>query len=79
MGGTWCAYHVTSSENRDSIRKHGLDWRRRVNSIFGIAGSRAAEGPCVLLARDLSEVDFFVQMGKHRHSPLDVWKGRTRR
>jgi hypothetical protein len=34
--GVW--YHATSSENRDSIRSHGLDWKR-MGAARGIAGS----------------------------------------
>jgi hypothetical protein len=32
-------FHVTDSANRESIRQHGLDWRR-MGTALGIAGSR---------------------------------------
>ena len=61
---------MTPSENRDSILRHGLDWR---HGGGGIAGSRAPEQNGVFLARDRSEAEFFVQMGKRRFAALDIW------
>jgi hypothetical protein len=63
-------FHVTASGNRDSILRHGLDWRRGGG---GIAGSRAPEQEGIFLAREPIEVDFFVRMGKRRFGSLDVW------
>lgn len=35
-------FHVTATSNRDSIERHGLDWRRKGGSC-GVAGSRVPE------------------------------------
>ena len=67
------AYHVTSSLNRDSIAKYGLDWRR-MGSAPGIAGSQSYEAAGVFLVFDRFDADWFVQMGKHRHSRVDIWQ-----
>ena len=67
------AYHVTSTRNRDSILRHGLDWAR-MGGEPGVAGSRAAEGPCVFLARDIEEAEWFVSMSKSNHRAVDVWE-----
>ena len=64
-------YHVTPSANRDSIGRHGLDWRRGGG---GITGSNAPEKDGVFLARDGHEVDFFVRIGTARFAALDVWE-----
>jgi hypothetical protein len=66
-------YHVTSSANRDSIHRHGLDWGR-MSSEPGIAGSPTPEQPGVFLAADRFEADFFVQMGHHRLASVDIWE-----
>lgn len=63
MPGVAIFLHVTPSENRDSILRHGLDWRRRGG---GIAGGRAPERKGVFLAHDRSEAEFFVHMGRRR-------------
>jgi hypothetical protein len=70
MLGVATFLHVTPSENRDSILRHGLDWR---HGRGGIAGSRSPEQDGVFLARDRSEAEFFVQMGKRRFAALDIW------
>ncbi len=64
-------YHVTPSVNRESILRHGLDWK---HGGGGIAGSLAPEQNGIFLARDRFEADFFVQMGKRRFDAVDVWK-----
>ena len=71
MGTT--VFHVTSSHNRDSIRRYGLDWRR-MGDRPGIAGSIEPEGDCVFLARDGDEVDFLIRIGRNHHDALDVWE-----
>ncbi|MBN9623613.1 MAG: hypothetical protein J0H06_11780 [Actinobacteria bacterium] len=63
-------FHVTPSENRESILRHGLDWRRGGG---GIAGSTAPEQEGTFLACEQTEVDFFVHIGKHRFAALDIW------
>jgi hypothetical protein len=35
-------FHVSDRANRESIRQHGLDWRR-MGGAMGIAGNRAPE------------------------------------
>jgi hypothetical protein len=67
------AYHVTSSLNRDSIAKYGLDWRR-MSSAPGIAGSQSYEAVGVFLVFDPFDADWLVQMGKHRHARVDIWQ-----
>jgi hypothetical protein len=47
--GRW--FHATFAENRESIRRHGLDFRRMAGP--GIAGSLAAEAAGVFLTGDL--------------------------
>jgi hypothetical protein len=64
-------FHVTPAANRDSILRHGLDWRLGGG---GIAGSREPEKPGVFLARDEHEADFFIQMGERRFPALDLWE-----
>lgn len=67
------AYHVTSTRNRESIRRHGLDWTRMLDQP-GIAGSPVAEGACVFLSRDLDEADFFVTISRSHHESVDIWE-----
>jgi hypothetical protein len=67
------AYHVTSSLNRDSIAKRGLDWRY-MGPEPGIAGSRTYEAEGVFFVFDRFEADWFVRMGKKRHSRIDIWE-----
>lgn len=65
--GTW--FHVTFAENRESIMRHGLDWRRMAGG--GIAGSIEAEWPGVFLCADLEDADSFAGMG--RRDLVDIW------
>jgi hypothetical protein len=67
------AYHVRSSLNRDSIAKRGLDWRY-MGPEPGIAGSRTHEAEGVFLVSDRFDADWFLQMGKSRHSRIDIWE-----
>lgn len=64
-------YHVTSVLNRDSIRVHGLDWRR-MGVARGIAGSRRPEQEGCFLG-DSGDVDWFVNMN-NTGGPVDVWE-----
>jgi hypothetical protein len=66
--GVW--FHASFTSNRESIREHGLDWRRMTGQ--GIAGSTAPEWPGVFLCANLEDVGFFVRMGERRGS-VDVW------
>lgn len=70
-GGVTQLFHVSSSQNRQSISKHGLDWRRMA-AAPGIAGSRRPEQEgCFLCVHDW-EVDWFVRMN-NTGGPVDVW------
>jgi hypothetical protein len=64
-------YHVTSSRNRVSVEKYGLDWSRMA-SAPGIAGSRVPEIHGVFVCRSRFEVDFFVRLN-NSGGPVDVW------
>jgi hypothetical protein len=67
-------FHVTPSANRDSIERHGLDWRR-FREGTGLAGPNPrVEAECIFLARDLEEADWFVTVVGRRHPSLDVWE-----
>ena len=66
-------FHVTSAANRESILRHGLDWRR-MRDQPGIAGSDRAEGARVFLARDLDEAEWFVSIGRNNHRLMDIWE-----
>ena len=64
-------FHVSSSSNRESIRAHGLDWRR-MGAAPGIAGSPRPEQEGCFLALDEREADYFVEMN-NTGGPVDVW------
>ncbi|MDP9074267.1 MAG: hypothetical protein M3N98_08860 [Actinomycetota bacterium] len=62
-------FHVTAAQNRASILRYGLDWRR-MGATHGIAGSREPELPVVFLCDNWADVSFFTAMAR---SPSDVW------
>jgi hypothetical protein len=62
-------FHVTAAANRESIARHGLDWRQ-MGAAPGIAGSLEPERAAVFVCRTREEADFFVPMGT---SGSDVW------
>jgi hypothetical protein len=64
-------FHVTSSRNRESILRRGLDWRY-MSEASGIAGSAEPEQQGCFLCRGDSDVDFFVGMN-NTGGPVDVW------
>jgi hypothetical protein len=64
-------FHVTSSRNRRSIQRYGLDWTR-MSSVCGIAGSPRPEQAGIFLCEDEHEVDWFCRMNA-TSGPLDVW------
>jgi hypothetical protein len=66
-------FHVSSIRNRESIRRHGLDWKRMLDQP-GIAGSPTAEGPCVFLADDMDVAEWFVSMSRNHHKSVDIWE-----
>jgi hypothetical protein len=67
-------FHVSDRANRESIRQHGLDWRR-MGGAMGIAGNRVPECEGVFLAESLEAAKYFVEMGRstERHD-IDVWE-----
>lgn len=67
--GRGCMYHVSASANRESIRRHGLDWRL-MGDVPGVAGSKGPELPGIFL-QEHAEDDFFVQMARF---PTDIWE-----
>ena len=69
--GTGVWFHVTFSANRESIRRHGLDWNYM--SGYGIAGSTAPEWPGIFLCDSLEDAHFFVVIGSRR-GPVDTWE-----
>jgi hypothetical protein len=64
-------FHVSSSRNRDSIERHGLD-PARMGEARGVAGSVQPEVDGVFLCRDEGEVSFFCTMNAN-DGPVDVW------
>ncbi|HKN93622.1 MAG TPA: hypothetical protein VJU60_04755 [Thermoleophilaceae bacterium] len=66
-------FHVTATANRESINRHGLDWRR-MRDAQGIAGSLGPELPAVFLAESRDDADFFVDMAR---VPVDIWAVRV--
>lgn len=65
-------FHVSSSRNRNSISRFGLDWQR-MGAARGIAGSNEPEQQGCFLARDEWECDWFVRMN-NTGGPVDVWE-----
>jgi hypothetical protein len=66
-------FHVTAAANRDSISRHGLDWRR-MGAVPGIAGSAEPERAAVFVCDGREEAAFFTAMAG---SPSDVWAVRA--
>jgi hypothetical protein len=67
-------FHVTDRANRESIRLHGLDWRR-MSTALGISGSRVPECEGIFLAEDAGVAKWFVEMGrKNSRRAIDVWE-----
>jgi hypothetical protein len=62
-------FHASAVDNRESIRRYGLDWDRTA-AAPGIAGSRGPELPAIFLCMDDGDVRFFTNMGR---TPSDVW------
>jgi hypothetical protein len=67
-------FHVTETANRESIQRHGLDWRR-MGTTRGIAGSEVPECEGIFLARDEWETRWFIEMARSRGvKEIDVWE-----
>lgn len=64
-------FHVSSVQNRDSIRAHGLDWTR-MGAAPGIAGSPVPEDDGVYVTRTEFDAGFFVRMN-NTGGPVDLW------
>jgi hypothetical protein len=64
-------WHVSSSANRESILRYGLDWTR-MGAAPGIAGSTWPEKDGIFLCRDEFEAAWFVRMN-NTGGPVDVW------
>ena len=64
-------FHVTSVQNRESIRAHGLDWTL-MGAAPGIAGSGSPEAEGVFLCPSEFDAGFFVQIN-NTGGPVDVW------
>jgi hypothetical protein len=64
-------FHVSSTDNRESIKAHGLDWTL-MGVAPGIAGSPHPEREGCFLARDETETEWFVGMN-NTGGPVDVW------
>jgi hypothetical protein len=62
-------FHVTSTANRDSIARHGLDCNR-MGAAPGVARSLTPEIPGIFL-QEQAEDDFFVQMAR---TATDIWR-----
>jgi hypothetical protein len=69
--GIW--FHATRSENRESIRRFGLDWKR-MGSVPGIAGSSEPEWPGVYLCQWLQDAHWFARMPRRDYT--DIWAAR---
>jgi hypothetical protein len=67
--GTRPMFHATAAANRESIRRHGLDWRR-MGAAPGIAGSTRPELPAVFVCDSKEDVSFFLHMAR---TSADVW------
>jgi hypothetical protein len=67
--GNGLMFHATAAANRESIRRHGLDWRR-MGAAPGIAGSTRPELPAVFVCDSREDVSFFLRMAR---TPTDVW------
>ena len=71
-----CLWHVSPSENRGSIERYGLDWRRMQTT--GVAAPPSPdrvprpELDAVFLCESLDDVEFFVGFGSH--PMVDVWE-----
>ena len=67
--GRGLMFHATASANRESVRLHGLDWRR-MGAAPGIAGSTCPELPAVFVCDSRDDVSFFLGMAR---TLADVW------
>ena len=71
MSDTPNFFHVSSTRNRDSIARHGLDWAL-MGAAPGIAGSARPEAEGIFICRGMEEVQFFQRIN-NTGGPVDVW------
>lgn len=71
--GEGVMFHASRCENRESIQRHGLDWRHMTEP--GIAGSDRPEWPGVFLSLDLESAEWFARMPGPRRA--DIWSVRV--
>jgi hypothetical protein len=64
-------FHVTSSRNRSSIQKYGLDWKR-MGAVGNVAGGSLPEQEGIFVCEDYEGVEYFSRMNG-TGGPLDVW------
>jgi hypothetical protein len=64
-------FHVSSSKNRESIAKHGLDWTR-MRLARGVAGSPVPEQEGIFLCSSEFDAEFFLGFD-NGDGPLDLW------
>jgi hypothetical protein len=67
--GSSAVFHATAVANRDSIHRHGLDWRR-MGAAPGIAGSTRPELPGIFICDGMEDISFFLRMAR---CATDVW------
>jgi hypothetical protein len=71
--GSGYMFHASRSVNRESIARHGLDWRRM--SGPGIAGSDEPEWAGIFLSSELESARWFASMSGA--GPADIWRVRV--
>ncbi|MFD7966796.1 hypothetical protein ACFV5J_39050 [Streptomyces zaomyceticus] len=71
MSNTPNLFHVSSTLNRQSIARHGLDWTR-MGAAPGIAGSSRPEVEGIFVCRNEEEAGFFLQIN-NTGGPVDLW------
>ena len=64
-------FHVSSTRNRASIQRYGLDWSR-MSGVPGIAGSREPEVDGIFVSEDHFTAEFFVRIN-NTGGPVDIW------
>ena len=68
-------FHTARAICRDSIARHGLDWRRMFT--LGIAGSERAEAAGVFLSATLESAQWFAVMSGRGLGAADIWRVRV--
>jgi hypothetical protein len=71
--GEGTMYHVSAVTNRDSIGRHGLDWRH-MGATAGVAGSPEPEVAGIFLCASDFDARFFTDMAR---TPSDIWTVRV--